>query len=181
MRRERLSWALGWASVGIGLTELAFAEDLSRVLGVSRRRSGLFKVLGLRELATGWALLRQPPRSEWIWARVAGDVMDLALLAVTFREPRADRFWRGAITAAVAGATLVDVVAAVKQGRPDTDTDGAPLDLTGSAAVPHESWRGSGLAEDVGSSPAPGEELSEEARRRMMDEAARKLGFPRVH
>ena len=52
---------------------------------------------------------------------------------------------------------------------------GIGMDLGG----PGESWRGSGLAEDVGMNRTQGEEgLSEEARQRMMEEAARELGLP---
>jgi hypothetical protein len=183
MRRERLSWALGWTSLGIGLTELSFAEDLSRVLGVSRRRAGLFRVLGLRELASGWALLRQPHRPEWVWARVAGDVMDLALLAVTFRKPQAHRFWRGTLTAVVAGATLVDLLSAVKHSQLSAQAGTSSLGMEAGRGAPLESWRGSGLAEDVGTPGASGdgESLSDETRQRMMDEAARKLGLPELH
>ena len=74
MKSERLPWALGWMSVGVGLTELTFPERLGRVLGV-RRRSALMRVLGLREVAIGLGLLLQP-RRQWLWARVAGDVLD---------------------------------------------------------------------------------------------------------
>lgn len=45
--------------------------------------------------------------------------------------------------------------------------------------APAESWRGSGLAEDVGVERQPGEEPeSEEVRQQRMREAARELGLP---
>ncbi|KFE66524.1 hypothetical protein DB31_0997 [Hyalangium minutum] len=44
---------------------------------------------------------------------------------------------------------------------------------------PAESWRGSGLAEDVGMDLPRGEEgRPEEIKQRMMEEAARELGLP---
>jgi len=183
MERERLSWALGWASLGIGLTELTFAGELSHVLGASRRGTWLFRALGLRELATGWGLLRQPHRTRWVWARFLGDVMDLSLLTLAPRESRASRRWQGLFTAVVAGAALADFLAARRHGAAAVQDTLPSLGMEAGPGVPHESWRGSGLAEDVS---AHGESLesaplSEEARHRMMDDAARKLGLPELN
>ncbi|QRN97194.1 hypothetical protein JRI60_51040 [Archangium violaceum] len=180
MKSERLSWALGWASLGIGMTELVFPERICRVLG-ARGRSGLVRGFGLREIACGVGLLLQPHRREWLWARVAGDALDLALLAVSFRLPRANRAWQTAITASVVGATLVDLYAAVKQGAPALRSGAVTRSLgmeVGSSA-PAESWRGSGLAEDVGAPPHPSEDgAPDKVKQRMMREAARELGLP---
>ncbi|WNG30117.1 hypothetical protein F0U62_43455 [Cystobacter fuscus] len=181
MKRERLPWALGWASLGIGLTELAFAEGICRVLGLSKYRADRVRALGLRELASGWGLLREPQRRDWVWARVAGDAMDLTLLAVTFGKPRASRVWQGVITAAVAGVTLVDLYAALRPGAPLARSAAPSLGKDVGRGVPAESWRGSGLAEDMGVNGSRGEEgESEEVRQRMMDEAAKRLGLPEV-
>ncbi|MET0404986.1 MAG: hypothetical protein ABW123_21400 [Cystobacter sp.] len=169
-KNARLPWALGWASLGIGLTEMVFAEGLCRVLGLPKRRAGLMRAFGVRELTSGWGLLGQPHRREWVWSRVVGDALDLTFLASTLGRPRASRAWQGFITAAVAGLTLVDVYAAMKRDAALPERH----DL-----VPTESWRGSGLAEDVGVHAAPAEEvMSEEVRQRMMDAAARELGLP---
>ncbi len=177
MSDTRLPWALGWASVGIGLTELAFAEGLAGVLGLPRRRTRWIRAFGVRELAAGVGLLRQPHRPEWVWARVAGDALDLAALASTFRRPQADARWRGALTATVVGATLVDLYAALRPVLARPASSEFPLDTGG----PRESWRGSGLAEDVGAHVSPGEApLSEKARRRMIKNAERQLGLPPV-
>jgi hypothetical protein len=181
MKRERLPWALGWASLGIGLTELAFAEGICRVLGLSKYRADRVRALGLRELASGWGLLREPQRRDWVWARVAGDAMDLTLLAVTFGKPRANRLWQGVITAAVAGVTLVDLYAALRRSAPLARSVTPSLGMDVGRGVPAESWRGSGLAEDVGVNGSRGEEGEpEEVRQRMMDEAAKRLGLPEV-
>ncbi len=182
MNTERLPWTLGWVSLGIGLTELSFPKGLCRVMGVSKRHSGLMRLLGLREVASGLGLLLQPHRREWVWARVAGDAIDLALLAVTFRLPRANKGWLGTITAAVAGVTLVDIITAVGTFRSSglhagTVTPSLGMDVSG---APAESWRGSGLAEDVGANHRPGEEgLPDDVKQRMMREAERELGLPK--
>lgn len=184
MKSERLPWALGWMSVGVGLTELTFPERLCRVLGVPRR-TGLMRVLGLRKVATGLGLLLQP-RRPWVWARVAGDVLDLALLATTFGRLRANRAWQTALTASVVGSTLVDILVAA--GKPSASslqpehhagTVTEPLGMGVGSSGPAESWRGSGLAEDVGTDRRPGEEGEPDAvKARMVREAERALGLP---
>jgi hypothetical protein len=184
MKLERLSWALGWASVGIGLAELTFPERLSRVLGAPRRSGRmLMRSLGLREVASGLGLLLQPHRREWLWTRLVGDALDLTLLAVSFRQPRANKFWQGAITAGALGWTLVDVYAAVKRNAPLLRSGAVTpsLGMDAGSSGPAESWRGSGLAEDVGVNDRRGEESEpEEVRQRRMDEAARQLGLPEL-
>ncbi len=182
MKLERLSWALGWASVGIGLAELTFPERIGRVLGAPKR-SGLMlmRSLGLREVASGLGLLLQPHRREWLWTRLVGDALDLTLLAVSFRQPRANRFWQGAITAGALGWTLVDLYAATKRSAPLLRSGAVTPSLGMDAGGPAESWRGSGLAEDIGVNAHPSEESEpEEVRQRRMDEAARQLGLPKL-
>ncbi|WP_375771903.1 hypothetical protein NR798_13785 [Archangium gephyra] len=171
-------------SLGIGLTELTFPKGLCRVMGVSRRHAGLMRFFGLREVASGLGLLLQPHRREWFWARVAGDVLDLSLLAVAFRLPRANRGWLGAITAAATGLTLVDVFAAAGTWRSPRLHAGKvtpSLGMDAASGGPAESWRGSGLAEDVGASPHHSEDgLPDKEKQRMMREAARELGLPEL-
>ncbi|AKJ01783.1 hypothetical protein ATI61_103498 [Archangium gephyra] len=182
MKSERLPWTLGWVSLGIGLTELTFPEGLCRVIGVSKRHAGLMRVFGLREIASGLGLLLQPHRREWVWARVAGDALDLSLLGAALRLPLSNKGWLGAITTAATGVTLVDLFAAVKTWRSPrrpagTVTPSLGMDLGSSA--PAESWRGSGLAEDMGANPRRDDDsLPEAERQRMMKEAARELGLP---
>jgi hypothetical protein len=151
-------------------------------MGVSKRHAGLMRVCGLREVASGLGLLLQPHRREWVWARVAGDALDLSLLGVAFRLPLSNKGWLGAITAAVTGVTLVDVFAAVETLRSPRLHAGhvtPPLGMDIGSSAPAESWRGSGLAEDVGANPHRGEDsLPEAERQRMMKEAARELGLP---
>jgi hypothetical protein len=62
---------------------------------------------GLREIACGVGLLSSRRPTTWLWARVAGDAVDLATLAA------ADDVEGARIAAvAVAGVTLLDVATA---------------------------------------------------------------------
>jgi hypothetical protein len=176
MEAHRVARGLGWLSIGLGLTELTFAEGICRLLGV-RGRAGLVRALGAREIVTGMGLLSQPERRPWLWGRVAGDAMDLSLLG-TLRDKPAATVWRIASTMAVLGVTVVDVLAAsgvrlrIRRAAPL-----GPIDTT--FGGPAESWRGSGLAEDVGMQGG-GTESKEElaAREQRMRDAERQLGLP---
>ncbi|HEX8202190.1 MAG TPA: hypothetical protein VF590_17065 [Isosphaeraceae bacterium] len=69
----------------------------------------LLRLVGLRELADGLGILTRPRPAGWVWARVAGAAMDLALLggALASGAPRPDRI--AAATVAVLGVTALDV------------------------------------------------------------------------
>jgi uncharacterized membrane protein len=110
---ERVAKLLGWFSIGLGLAEIAAPRGVARMIGVAdndRNRNALLAV-GLREIAAGVGILSQPRQSGWVWSRVAGDVMDLALLARGLNSPSAERGRVAGATAAVLGVTLFDVLA----------------------------------------------------------------------
>lgn len=104
---ERLSRALGWLSIGLGLAELVAPRRVARAVGAPER-PGVTAALGLREIASGVGILSDPRRSAWLWSRVGGDVMDLAVLGTAFVAGGV-RSRLAAATAAVAGVTLLDV------------------------------------------------------------------------
>ena len=72
----------------------------------------LVRALGMRELASGVAILSQRRPTGGLWSRVGGDLMDLALLGTAFTSKGANARRAAATTAAVAGVTVVDVCAA---------------------------------------------------------------------
>jgi len=64
----------------------------------------------VREVASGIGLLSQPRTPGWMWSRVAGDVMDLALLGSALNASATNRNRTVAATAAVLGVTALDVL-----------------------------------------------------------------------
>ena len=86
---------LGWASIGIGLAEIAAPGKVQELLGIEDRPShrGILRVLRVRELMHGYALLTEdkPSRemTNSVWARVAGDVLDTAVLGVAATKTQA--------------------------------------------------------------------------------------------
>lgn len=130
--------ALGWFSIGLGAAELIAPRWLQHQLGTTRH--GLFtRAFGVREVLTGVAILRNSQSSTWVWARVAGDLMDIAALSATaMKSPNRGRV--GAAIAMVAAVTVVDAVVAkalqqatATRGRPGEDT---PAEQSGSDAAP---------------------------------------------
>lgn len=71
---------LGWFSVGLGLLELLAPRQLAAPLGLEKR-SGLVRSYGLRELAAGLGILLSRRPAAWLWARAAGDMLDMATVA----------------------------------------------------------------------------------------------------
>jgi uncharacterized membrane protein len=73
--------------------------------------------MGARELANGIAILTRTRPSGWMWARVAGDAVDLALLGQAARSRRTDTTRIAAAAAAVLGVTALDVLAGRRLGQ----------------------------------------------------------------
>ncbi len=113
---------LGLASIGIGLAEIAAPGKVQELLCIEDRPShrGILRVLGVRGLMHGFALLTEdrPSRemTNSVWARVAGDVLDTAVLGVAATKTKAPgRF--AAVAAAVMGIGALDLLSAMRLER----------------------------------------------------------------
>jgi len=111
---ESLAMGLGWFSVALGLAELAAPRELSRLIGIREddRTISTLRACGARELANGLAILAEPDRAAWLWSRVGGDAIDLALIGAAYRRDDTDTARLGTATAAVAGVTALDALCA---------------------------------------------------------------------
>jgi uncharacterized membrane protein len=110
---------LGWFSLGLGVPQTLAPGRVNRLIGVrDDSRSRVWqRVVGVRELAAAAGIFSRPRPAAWLWARVAGDIKDLALLGAAWRgkEERTGRL--AAATASVAGLTAVDAFAATRMSR----------------------------------------------------------------
>lgn len=107
--------ALGWFSIGLGLTHVLAPRAMARATGM-RHHAGLMRATGIREIISGAGILvRNKP--GWIWTRVAGDAMDLAMLGMAATERRRGRKRLAVTAAAVASVAALDVMASVQQAR----------------------------------------------------------------
>src|SRR5215211_7809037 len=113
---EGLARALGWFSLGLGFAQIAAPGKVAELIGVDDddETIAVMRVLGVREIASGLGILTQPKPAPWLWARVGGDAMDLALLRRALSSPRADRNRVTAATAAVAGIAAVDALCSTR-------------------------------------------------------------------
>lgn len=110
-RARQLATALGWFSIGIGLAQLLAPRGVSRTVGLNEQPR-LMRALGMREIASGVGILSQRVPAGWLWARVAGDALDLALLGWAGRSS-AQRRRIALATAAVAGVAALDLVSSI--------------------------------------------------------------------
>lgn len=109
---KRLARGLGWFSFGLGLTELLAPSLIARISGVSEERTGLIRLYGLREIASGIAIFSQENPAAGVWSRVAGDALDLASLGAAATNPDANRGRITFATANVLAVTALDLVCA---------------------------------------------------------------------
>lgn len=110
-----LAKGLGWFSLALGAAELGAPRLLARMIGLppSTTTSLVTRLMGVREIAAGINVLLQPRRPWPLWARVAGDAIDLAALGLGAAKRTSGLRLAGAV-AAVGGVTALDVIASVK-------------------------------------------------------------------
>lgn len=126
---EKLSKALGWFSIGLGLAQITAPGRVAGLIGLDDDGTSrkVMRAIGVREIAAGVGILAQPSTPGWLWARVAGDVMDLALLGTALRSDEHQRSRLLAAGAAVAGVAALD---AFTGARLRQDKSGSALDTT---------------------------------------------------
>jgi uncharacterized membrane protein len=132
---EQLAIGLGWFSVALGIAEIAAPRALARMIGVpdSGRTDPIIRGLGAREIGNGIAILREPSSAAAMWGRVAGDAIDLSLLAAALSEDGADRGRISAAIGAVGGVTVLDALCAqqlsqAQSRRPRRETYGIKVE-----------------------------------------------------
>ena len=104
--------ALGWASIGIGLTEIAAPKQLERWMGIGNgQNTGILRACGVREIMQGVDILAHDDPTPGVWARVAGDVLDSAALGVAAMKTKKP-FSFAVITGMVLAIGLADLLCA---------------------------------------------------------------------
>jgi hypothetical protein len=105
--------ALAYFSLALGAVEVLAPKLLSRAIGLEPQPT-LMRALGVREIATGIGMLSLPGSPAGPGARVAGDAVDLAVLAMTSSLRSGTRKRRLIALLAVAGVAALDVYATRK-------------------------------------------------------------------
>lgn len=114
---------LGWFSVGLGMAQVVAPDAISRLIGVDEdnRQNDFMRTMGLREISHGVAILANPRPEKAVWSRVAGDVLDLAVLGKIMANPDNDRRRTVGATLAVLGVAALDYYTARQLSRIDED------------------------------------------------------------
>ena len=122
---EKLADFLGFFSLGLGLAEVVAPHVIAKAVGV-RRPDGwtrlTIRLLGLREIGHGVAILSNSQPRKAAWSRVVGDAIDLALLGRVMANPENDRGLALFATANVLAVSGLDVMAATQlSAQPEAD------------------------------------------------------------
>jgi uncharacterized membrane protein len=124
VNEEKIARGLGWFSIGLGVAEIIAPRSLAKLIGLRGNHSGLLRMLGAREITSGIGILSgRQPKANWMWSRVGGDAMDLALLGSAFRLRRSNRNKLAMATAAVAGVTALDAICSQRLSRRNGDSE----------------------------------------------------------
>lgn len=115
---QQIARGLGWFSIALGAAELLAPRGMARQFGM-RGEETLIKAYGLREIGVGIGILLSRNPAPWVWARVAGDVLDLATLAGHAGPANRQRGSVFGAIAAVAGVTALDWLCAAMLGPED--------------------------------------------------------------
>lgn len=80
---------LGLFSYGLGITQLLRPGSVNRLAGVPDfgLNHTMQQIIGVREIISGTGIIFGDNTSGWMWSRVAGDIMDLTILAGTLGTP----------------------------------------------------------------------------------------------
>jgi uncharacterized membrane protein len=140
LNEVKIARGLGWFGIGLGLAVIAAPRRLAKLIGVRGDYSGLLRALGAREIASGVGILTRRRRDEspnafWMWSRVGGDAIDLALLGAAYKSlgrswgglRRTDRSRIAAAAAAVAGVTALDIILSQRLSRRDGARNGGAI------------------------------------------------------
>ena len=148
---DTLARGLGIASLALGVPQVAAPDRFAEAVGAEPDAStrDLTVGVGIRELTAAAGLLLRGSSPTFLWSRVAGDVMDLVLLGGTLRRGGPGGGRTVAATAAVAGITALDLVAARRStnGRASASSSRdlelrAAITVSRSPEEVYDFWRG---------------------------------------
>ena len=149
---------IAWFSVALGVTQIVAPDAVARLIGMrpSQTTRSTMRAIGVRGLTTGFGLLSNAKRSPWLWARLAGDMVDLSLLGTGVGRRADDRSRAGRAALAVGSVAALDLLAATRSRRTHrqrVEADGfASVEETvqGPLSYPPSEPRGGGTKKSTG-------------------------------
>jgi len=116
MKIQSVARGLGWFSIGLGSAEVLAPGSIARFLGIPER-TGLVRFFGFREIGTGLGLLTSRSKAPWLWGRVLGDALDVALLCSAWNAAPERRARVAGALGNVLGIAVFDAVAGARASR----------------------------------------------------------------
>lgn len=115
---------LGWFSLGLGLAQVLAPRKVAGLIGIhdDGKSDAVMRLVGLRELGAALAVLTPANPSPGLWARVAGDAIDLTLLGRALGSSRSDRNRVLFAIASVLGISVVDLMASLRVAQEPSNT-----------------------------------------------------------
>jgi hypothetical protein len=110
----QVSFMLGQNAIGLGLWGLLAPKSVNSFLGLTNSPEVTRVAFGAREMATGVVLASDPTRAGVLWARVAGDALDIAVLSKLTGADNPKRTNARVALGAVLAITALDIFAAVR-------------------------------------------------------------------
>jgi len=108
---DKLAKGLGYFSIALGVVELVAPGAICRAVGI-RGLEPVVRGYGAREIATGVGILTSHDSQPWVWARVAGDLADVATVATGVQQANQSRSRRALALATLTAVTVVDLACA---------------------------------------------------------------------
>jgi hypothetical protein len=142
-RGERLALGLGLFGAALGAAEVVAPRTVAKLVGVadSTAQRATLRAAGLRELSSAAGIFTSERPAGWLWSRVAGDVLDLGMLARAFGSSEARRERVAVAAAALLGVTLLDLLCAQQlEGEAVSDNSLALDQVLASDAQVAERW-----------------------------------------
>ena len=138
--QENVAKGLGLFSFALGIPQIVAPGKVNKLIGVKNDTTSRMwmRAVGARESAAGIGIFSQRQPTPWIWARVAGDTMDLALLGSALRGKSRRPGRTMAATGAVASAFAADMFDALKLSRSQNGQEEAapaPMHLRAATTV----------------------------------------------
>jgi uncharacterized membrane protein len=125
---EQLARGLGFFSLGLGLAEFLAPRAIAKISGIDEKDTGVIRLMGLREMLHGVGIFAQGKQpAEAVWARVAGDALDLVALGSAFASPKSGKGRLAFATANVLAVTALDVICASELSSNNSTSTGGTI------------------------------------------------------
>jgi uncharacterized protein YjeT (DUF2065 family) len=146
-RYDDMAAGLGYFSIALGIAEMVMPRAMRRMAGITAP-DALVRGYGVREIATGVAILMTHDATPWIWGRVAGDALDIATVAIASPDRRAGEHRISWTMAALLGVTAVDFFCATCLSREKGGRRTARADYRDRSGFPRGAQAARGAARD---------------------------------